>query len=514
MDAKLLLVQAIALLYWDSKKTENKNENKEMIKELIASVKLPENILDTDNGRDNLINLKYTAEDLLEQQEEINGAVLSQRLRLSIKDDEELVRVAVETIEENEDSELRCVSYQNNIRHYFEAQKFTETLKKFMSEALYSGKAINARKLSREFISKLEPFASVETGEGTARENPLVVKGGSLNDTELLAKQFKEAIEQINQEGLMRTGYKGFNRMLHVGGLIRGDCYVVGARRGMNKTGMTLDITLDVPHFNKPYMFDVNKKPLILHITKENSYDQNLRYIAERCYYLKHGKLLNYKDGITEEYVTGLIEEYVGRYGYHFESIWVPGGSATVMDLQQIVLQYEKKGYEIHLLTIDYLALVDKAGLESHTAGAEIRDAFRRMRNFCNPKKITLLTPHQVSSQATELVRQGEINFVEKVAGMDYWDGSKRLTQEIDVEVIINVERVKKDGVTHSYQTMCIGKNRSVKNMPESHKSCAMEFNEWGLIPDVEKPDTEETYIKNISDIRKTFSENGDEEGW
>ena len=226
MDAKLLLVQAIALLYWDSKKTENKNENKEMIKELIASVKLPENILDTDNGRDNLINLKYTAEDLLEQQEEINGAVLSQRLRLSIKDDEELVRVAVETIEENEDSELRCVSYQNNIRHYFEAQKFTETLKKFMSEALYSGKAINARKLSREFISKLEPFASVDTGEGTARENPLVVKGGSLNDTELLAKQFKEAIEQINQEGLMQTGYKGFNRMLHVGGLIRGDCYV------------------------------------------------------------------------------------------------------------------------------------------------------------------------------------------------------------------------------------------------------------------------------------------------
>ena len=97
---------------------------------------------------------------------------------------------------------------------------------------------------------------------------------------------------------------------------------------------------------------------------------------------------------------------------------------------------------------------------------------------------------------------------------MDYWDGSKRLTQEIDVEVVINVDRVKKDGVTHSYQTMCIGKNRSVKNMPESHKSCAMEFNEWGLIPDVDKPDSEETFIKNISDIRKTFSADGEEEGW
>ena len=165
------------------------------------------------------------------------------------------------------------------------------------------------------------------------------------------------------------------------------------------------------------------------------------------------------------------------------------------------------------MLTIDYLALVNKAGLESHTAGAEIRDAFRRMRNFCNPKKIALLTPHQVSSQATELVRQGEINFVEKVAGMDYWDGSKRLTQEIDVEIIINIEKVKKDGVTRSFQTMAIGKNRAVKNMPESHKSCAMEFTEWGLIPDVDK-ENEETYFKDIKDIRQTFSEDGSEEGW
>lgn len=514
MDAKLLLVQAIALLYWDSKQPEKKNENKIIIKELVESVKLPENILDTDNGRDNLINLKYTVEDLLNQQEEINGSVLNQRLRLSIKDDDELVKVALETIADTEDYELRCASYQNNIRRYFEEIKFIELLKKFMSESIYSGKTINARKAARDFICRLEPFAIADDGEGTARENPLVVKGGSLTDNELLAKQFKEAIAQINQEGLMRTGYKGFNRMLHVGGLIRGDCYVVGARRGMNKTGMTLDITLDIPHFNKPYMFNPEKKPLILHITKENSYDQNLRYIAERCYYLKHGQLLNYKDGITEEYVTSLIQEYIGCNGYYFESIWVPGGSATVMDLQEIVLQYEKKGFEIHLLTIDYLALVDKAGLESHTAGAEIRDAFRRMRNFCNPKKITLLTPHQVSSQATELVRQGELNFVEKVAGMDYWDGSKRLTQEIDVEIVINVERIKKEGVTHSYQTMCIGKNRSVKNMPESHKSCAMEFNEWGLIPDVDKPDSEETFYKNISDIRKTFSEDGAEDGW
>ena len=136
------------------------------------------------------------------------------------------------------------------------------------------------------------------------------------------------------------------------------------------------------------------------------------------------------------------------------------------------------------------------------------------MRNFCNPKKITLLTPHQVSSQATELVRQGELNFVEKVAGMDYWDGSKRLTQEIDVEIIINIEKVKKDDGIHSYQTMAIGKNRAVKNMPESHKSCAMEFNEWGLIPDLEKDDKEDTYFKNIKDIRSTFSQDGGEEDW
>lgn len=512
MDAKLLLVQAIALLYWDAKRPDRPTENREIIHTLVEGVKLPENLLDTDNGRDNLINLKYTVEDLLNQQEEINGTVLNQRLRLSIRDDSELLAVALEAIQESDDWESRCATYATNIRRHFEEVKFLETMRKFMAQSLYANKAINSRKMAREFINELEVFATADTGEGQARENPLVIKGGGFGDRALITGQLKEAIEQINMEGLLRTGYKGVNRMLHIGGLIRGDCYVVGARRGMNKTGMTMDITLDVAHYNHPYMLDPNKKPMILHITKENSYDQNLRYIAERCYYLKHKKFLNYQE-VSEEYVAELIQEYTEGTGYHFESIWVPGGSATVMDLQSIVLEYEKQGFEIHLLTIDYLALVNKAGLESHTAGAEIRDAFRRMRNFCNPKKITLLTPHQVSSQATELVRQGEINFVEKVAGMDYWDGSKRLTQEIDVEIIINIEKVKKDGVTHSYQTMCIGKNRAVKNMPESHKSCAMEFTEWGLIPDLEK-ENEETYYKNIADIRQTFSEDGGEEAW
>lgn len=512
MDAKLLLVQAIALLYWDGKRPERNTENREIIHTLVEGVKLPENLLDTDNGRDNLINLKYTVEDLLNQQEEINGAVLNQRLRLSIRDDNELLAVALETIADTEDWEVRCATYATNIRRHFEEIKFLEVMRKFMAQSLYANKAINSKKMAREFITQLEPFATADTGEGQARENPLVVKGGGFGENSLIVSQLKEAIEQINHEGLLRTGYKGVNRMLHIGGLIRGDCYVVGARRGMNKTGMTLDITLDVAHYNHPYMLDPNKKPMILHITKENSYDQNLRYIAERCYYLKHNKFLNYQE-VSEEYVAELIREYTEGTGYHFESIWVPGGSATVMDLQSIVLEYEKKGFEIHLLTIDYLALVNKAGLESHTAGAEIRDAFRRMRNFCNPKKIALLTPHQVSSQATELVRQGEINFVEKVAGMDYWDGSKRLTQEIDVEIIINIEKVKKDGVTRSFQTMAIGKNRAVKNMPESHKSCAMEFTEWGLIPDVDK-ENEETYFKDIKDIRQTFSEDGSEEGW
>lgn len=514
MDAKLLLVQAIALLYWDNKRPERNGEIREIVQTLVEGIKLPENLLETDNGRSNLINLKYIVEDLLNQQEAVNGAVLNQRLRLSVKDDPELLTVALECIEETDDWEIRCSTYASNIRRHFEEVKFLETVRRFMTESLYANKAINSRKLAREFINQLEPFATADTGQGQARENPLVVKGGSFNDVERLKGQFMEAIEQINHEGLLKTGYKGVNRMLGIGGLIRGDCYVVGARRGMNKTGMTLDITLDVAHYNHPYMLDPNKKPMILHITKENSFDQNLRYIAERCYYLKYGKFLNYNEGVSEEHIAELIREYTGHLGYQFESIWVPGGSATVMDLQGIVLEYEKQGFEIHLLTIDYLALVNKAGLESHTAGAEIRDAFRRMRNFCNPKKITLLTPHQVSSQATELVRQGELNFVEKVAGMDYWDGSKRLTQEIDVEIIINIEKVKKDDGIHSYQTMAIGKNRAVKNMPESHKSCAMEFTEWGLIPDLEKDDKEDTYFKNIRDIRSTFSQDGGEEDW
>lgn len=513
MDAKLLLVQSISLLYWETKKPELNTNSKVVIEQLLGTIKLPENILDTDNGRSNLVNLKLTTEALLDSAEGMDYYALKQRLRLDISDDDALYTAAMEGISEEGDVMGRCLSYLTSIKRYFEELKFLETMKEMMSNSVYSQRAVNPKKLAREFIQNLERFVVNDNDEGTGRSNPLVVKGGGFDDVELLTQHISDSITQINQDGLMRTGYKAVNRMLHLGGLIRGDLYVVGARRGNNKTGLTLDITIDIPRYNKPFLFDPSKKPLILHITMENSYDQNLRYIAERAYYEKHGRLVSLLD-TDPQVMAEMVKEYIGVNGFHFEAIWIPGGTATVFDIQQIILEYEAQGYEIHLLTIDYLALVDKAGLESTTAGSEIRDAFRRIRNFCNPKKITVLTPHQISSEATNLVRGGELNFVTKVAGMDYWDGCRRLTQEVDVEIIINVERIKRDNVNRAYMAMCIGKNRAVKNMPESHKSCAMEFNEWGLIPDVLKDDSEETFIKDISSIRQSFSTDGSEDNW
>lgn len=518
MSPKILLVQSIALLYWESRLEGRPLDSRPLINQLLQTLKLPETVTDTDLGRENLTQLRYLLEWLVDERESVELTVLKQRLRLSIIDEDELYQIAVEGLAEAEDETAifkRCQSYISSLNRYFQEKRFEEDVKKFMQETLYNKGKVDVQKSALNFMNTLAQYSiNVDTSK-SIEDNKLIVKMIDFENMDNLVKRAQEAITSVSSEGIMRTGYQGVNRMLGskvgVDGLIRGDCYLFGARRGQNKSGMTMDITMDICRFNIPYMFNPNKTPLVLHITCENSADLNMRYFMDRTHYMLHGTKPNYQ--VTEpEHLAHCLQEYTGRHGYVFKQLWIPGSSANYMDIQQILMDFENMGYEIHVLCIDYLALLDKTGCEQGAVGNEIRDLYRKMRNFCNPRKITLITPHQVSGEATNLVRAGETNLVEKIVGLDYYDGCRRLTQEVDVEIVLDIVRIKEGKRTRAYQTMAIGKNRAVRVMPDEHKSCCYEFTEdWGLIPDVEG---DATFISDINSIRKTGSLDGEEELW
>ena len=83
-------------------------------------------------------------------------------------------------------------------------------------------------------------------------------------------------------------------------------------------------------------------------------------------------------------FITNMAKYAINGYEVMFvhvnPSLW------GYRDVQNYVLSLEAEGYEVHVLMLDYLNMLDKRGLDNNgPTGSNIRDLFRRMRNFCAP---------------------------------------------------------------------------------------------------------------------------------
>ena len=80
------------------------------------------------------------------------------------------------------------------------------------------------------------------------------------------------------------------------------------------------------------------------------------------------------------------IREKMQVNGYEIRFVHVNPSLWTYMDICNYITALEAEGYEIHLLMVDYLNMVPKTGCDNTgPQGSNIRDLFRRMRNFCAP---------------------------------------------------------------------------------------------------------------------------------
>lgn len=89
-------------------------------------------------------------------------------------------------------------------------------------------------------------------------------------------------------------------------------------------------------------------------------------------------------------------------------------------------------------------------------------------------KKITTITPHQLSVDAKQLIRNGEPDstFVKSLSGKGYYSGSRQLDQEIDLELYVH--KAKINGTTHL--TVGRGKHRGAPIIDETNLYFALPF--------------------------------------
>jgi hypothetical protein len=487
MEPKLLLVHSLLLLFWENKLDTKTEGSRELVKEVLDSIEPPATTLDTDTDRHIIVGLKSTIQSMLKEDANIpiDKTMLLQRVCLNTKGDDSMYQMIVRSMDGDYDQpQLRrqCIDYSKSLIEARKSKQFMDMVRKWTRDILYGD--INSLGSTSEIAlamqADLDAYAHGNIHHGIGGIAGMV-DYVDFDDIDSIRELFLKAKEESSTDGILRTGYQALNRMLgDYGGFRRGDFVLVGAFQHNYKTGFTLNLTRHIAIYNKPYMINADKKPLIIHISSENQLTDNLMLMAEGFYENKYLKAYD-RTVADPEIAAKWIKTESMVNGYTLKMHRVNPSEFTYSSLFQLIMEYESQGYEIHLLTIDYLNMFNKAGCVSNFTGADTRDLFRRVRNFCNARKITVITPHQISMDAKGLQRMGADLIVKELVGKSYWDSCKTIDQEVDIELLINIEIV--DG--RKYLTVQRGKHRkSGAITPLKDLFCIFPFHAIGAIRD------------------------------
>jgi DnaB-like helicase C terminal domain len=500
MDPKLLLVKIATLLYKESQLKDPSVHSASLVKELIAMIKIPETTMDFDRSREMLHSLRMTVGWMSDHGpgDEMDRSNVLQRIRINTADDESLYYAFEAGIEEEGDLDKlksQCLRLRMELRDHINQASIQDILKQYSQQVNFRPESVDWRNIISEMNLKLEKYRNTVSDEFKIAGILQVV---NLADADGVRSLIQRAGEETSTEGILKTGYQAINRMLgDHGGIRRGEFVLVGALPFNYKTGFTLNLFKHLALYNTPYMRDPSKKPLLLHISAENELHLNIVQLHCSLYENETGMEADkgrFNDPNVEardvaiQEAQAYIYEKMSVNGYHIEMARCDPSTMTYQSVCDMITHYETQGYEIHAIVFDYLNMISKAGCSlTGPMGSEIRDLFRRIRNFTAPRGITVITPHQLSQEAKKMVRMGITDFVKHLPGKGLYDSCGTVDQEADLEIFIHIEQVNGE----YFLTVQRGKHRKPKVTPSKHHYTVLPFREiGGILDDLFKPDS------------------------
>ncbi len=479
MDHRLLLVKAITLLYRESTQSSTETNSSDLIRTALAGMKLPEVSLSMSAERQTLLNLRDTALYMCDNPADhtYDKEDLLQRLKVNCGDDERLYEAFSQGVErdmEEAATKRAILSMRAYINNTFRETEIIGLFSKHANQLRFQRETIgDVRNFVQNFKLLLEPYEMQVKGK-----DPAIVSMVDLGDTASLTTALTEIEELSNDISIMRFGWQGFNRMTQ-GGLRRGETVCIAALPHNYKTGLGLSLFKQIALYNKPHLVNPTKKPLLLRISFEDSTALNIQFLYQNLFQHINGEMPKMR-GMKADVMGAFVKKQMEVNGYQVKMYRVDPSSWTYRDIQNLVISLEAEGYEIHLLALDYLGMVPTTGCIEGAQGDSMRDMWRRMRNFCSAKGIALMSPHQLSSDARNLVREGRSEFIKQVPGKGYYDGCRRLDQELDLEIFTHIEKVGED----SFLTIARGKHRIPSVIEEWEKYMVLPFTHKGCIMD------------------------------
>ena len=482
---KLLLVQCITLLCLEHRPDSPASPSTELINNIVSSLEVKETTVDHDHGRQTFLELRKLTLDLNKKAKADFPSLTEvlQDVRVCCREESSLFDAVTQGVNEAFPDGMSIMRSINSRRRSLTAHLNDETIKQIMKE--YSQKMLFNRGGSdiagmvNEMGARLDPYVKARAEQRHPAEMGCIDFGSPE-----IVEEFFEAVQTtLSADGAFKSGWKGFNRILgSLGAFRRGEFVITSALQHNFKSYLVMLLFAHVCLFNKPYMRDSTKKPLLLFATLENEISDNLLTIYKYIRENETGEEIIVKD-INKQEAAAYVCARLQENGFNVKMVRFDPTEFTIAGFTNYLDGLQAQGYELQMLIVDYLNMLPKTGLDAKVAGDDVRLLFRRMRNYTTPRGITFISPHQLSSDALQLMRENTEDFVKVVANKGYYDGCRRLGQEPDLELFHHIIRVK----GKAYLAIQRGKHRNTLTS-EEYQYVLLPFNPVGTLPwDIDK---------------------------
>lgn len=510
LDNQTVLAKCIGLLWRESLIPPPRDSSSDMVKTALKYVKTSENSIiipgsfADDRTKDVISSLKDLILEMCSNPEEheYSKEDLIERVKLACLSDEKYCDLLVNLINEelNESNLKRYITNTiKTLSNYFKSQEAISIAGKAyhdLKNMKYDPKEFNMKLDS--LIGQLEPIRMNST-----MKDPAIVDRVFLADKTKVASIYTEVRNRASLKTVLKLGWQDLNDMLQ-GGIRPGEFIVSYALPHKNKTGFSLSVFKQVALYNKSEDYGHGKKPLLLRISTEDELVHNFEYLYKNIFYNanKFGPDIS---NLTPEEVSEYVYNNLSVNGWNIALEKINPTLASYRTICDIILYYESLGYRIALLMIDYLAMVTTAGCVTNAPmGKDLKDMFRRVKNFTQPKGIPVWTPHQLGPEARRLANSGipQDQFVDLIAGSGKTSGSSELDQESELELYTHLFKHGKD----YYFMIRRGKHRGVPEIPDELKTVIYKFPKLLPIPD--DIDEERIGMRKLPSLKSTVDSN------
>lgn len=501
----LTLVKVISALFFDRIATDDVAEVRDEVRDTLSTIKIDHRSSGIGNEEGMVEALKHTAEWMMEADDEVRFSRdnIVQRLTMNVNGDNYYISFIHDILDDKigqEDARQRVVEILSELRYDAKQNQIRKLILDANKALNFGGSDVDPAKYAMDLTIKLNEHAQAGKGQAPG----LIGLLNFDNETEIEAALARTA-DGYSTEGILKTGFVGWDMSTGCGGYRRGEFINHAGLTHMYKSGKLLDDALFIPQFNEPYMWDDNKKPLIVRISFENTIQQDVGNLYKKLFEIKNQKRLDRAEINLMKAKKEIIRHF-GQNGYHFRLYSFDPNNFCIYDLFNLFQKLIQEGYEIHLADIDYLGLITH-NTPGDRLDTKIQRTIEMTRNFCYPKGITVSNAHQLSTQAQELARENPNTFTKKVNSGGYYMDCKSFHTKLDLEYVQHIiDHV--DG--NRYLMVSRGKHRGGEDTPMTHCHFVYKFQEFGgIVPDYDNPELLMRKLPSTNNVDDLFGEGG-----